>query len=39
MGAPLAGKDAGVLPTVDRFISHSVHSGIKAPMDMMLMFC
>lgn len=38
MGAPLSGKDTGALPTAGRFTSHLVCGGVKAPVDMMLMF-
>ena len=38
VGAPLAGKDAGASPTVGRFMLYLVCSGIKAPVDVVLMF-
>lgn len=38
VGAPLAGKDTDALPTAGRFTSYLMCAGVKAPVDMMLMF-
>lgn len=38
VGAPLAGKGACASPAAGRFVSRLVCSGIKAPVDTMLMF-